>query len=86
MNSYELTKVVKNCWLEARLGAPHCYAQTDDTAPWWILKGDLYYWWEAPGGHLSIEGLVIPLTTRWVLCPAHFELLKAEGVSFDREG
>lgn len=62
--------IFRECWEDA---APHhCFPDNGEHYPAWVLTPDgNYYWWDAQSGTLAISGLEIPLTTRWILCPAH---------------
>jgi len=67
----EVRAIVQQCKDDGRW--PRAYCSYDDGVhnPPWLKAGDQYYWYDLPGGHLVMSGLSIPLTERWILCPAH---------------
>lgn len=77
-------ETIKSCWLNgsAKLGGPYCFIDDGEHyASWfWELhpEGSTYWYYDFQDSFYEIEGMRIPLTTRWILCPEHEHFAKEE--------
>jgi hypothetical protein len=84
MNDSERKHIIKMCWLTIVSTEPRCTIDDGKHNPSWLHEGDQYWYYDFQDSALILEGLVVPLTTRWILCPKHTYLAQETAATEDR--